>query len=246
VATVFPDTAPPRARVTQHYCGVRPLPARGPDGRSPAGITRRHMLMRMEGWPVPTWSIVGGKLTTCRSLAEEAAAVVLAELGIPPTASSRSRPLPGALAPAEQETVRGDLSADLCRRGMPEAQATRMVEAVIALFGARAGEALGLVNADGAASSSSAAPGAILAGTSLPASVVRFCLDEEWAETLEDLVERRLMLSFDPDLTEQTLLAVAGEMVRAGALPEERVDAEVTAQVRLLHDRYGKRLHGGA
>jgi len=246
VATIFPDTAPPRDRVTQHYCGVRPLPARRPDGRSPAGITRRHMLVRMEGWPVPTWSIVGGKLTTCRSLAEEAAAVVLAELGIPPSASSRSRPLPGALAPAQLESAQRALSADLCRRGVSEAQATRMVEAASALFGARAGEALGLVRSDGGTTSSIAPPGMVLAGTSLPASAVRFCLEEEWAETLEDLVERRLMLCFEPDLTEQTLLAVAREMVRAGALPEAQAGAEVETQVRMLRDRYGKRLHGGA
>jgi glycerol-3-phosphate dehydrogenase len=44
--------------------------------------------------PVPLVSLVGGKLTTCRSLAEETAAAVLARLGRKAIANSRERPIP--------------------------------------------------------------------------------------------------------------------------------------------------------
>jgi glycerol-3-phosphate dehydrogenase len=149
VGGLFPTAAPSQAHVMQHYCGVRPLPARRPGGRSPAGITRRHMLVRMEGAPVPTWSIIGGKLTTCRSLAAQAAKEVLSALAIPVTASSRCRPLPGAPeAPSGEASGGRDAVALLVGEGVPEARATRLVAETFALFGARACGALGL-NPDG-------------------------------------------------------------------------------------------------
>ena len=108
VARFFPDAAPDRSHVQQHYCGVRPLPATDGPGAVPAAVTRRHMLVRHPDAPLPAWSIVGGKLTTCRSLAEQGAAEVLGCLGIPIGGGSRDRPLPGACAgPTRAEAVRG-------------------------------------------------------------------------------------------------------------------------------------------
>jgi glycerol-3-phosphate dehydrogenase len=75
-----------------HQCGVRPLPY--VDAKTPAAITRRHRLVWNDTSPVPLVSLVGGKLTTCRSLAEETAAAVLAKLGRNVEATSRDRPIP--------------------------------------------------------------------------------------------------------------------------------------------------------
>jgi glycerol-3-phosphate dehydrogenase len=71
---------------------------------------------------------------------------------------------------------------------------------------------------------------------------VRYCCDEEWGETLADLVERRLLLVFDPDLTVTTLRAIAAELVTEGRLGAESVDGEIATLVALMADRYGKRL----
>lgn len=76
-----------------HYCGVRPLPY--VDARTPAAITRRHALVWNETSDVPLVSLVGGKLTTARSLAEETAASVLGRLDQRVATNSRERPLPG-------------------------------------------------------------------------------------------------------------------------------------------------------
>ena len=70
--------------------------AAGTTGRSAAGVTRRHMLVPLPAAPLPAWSIVGGKLTTCRSLAEQGAAIVLRALARRARPVSRDRPLPGA------------------------------------------------------------------------------------------------------------------------------------------------------
>ena len=75
-----------------HQCGVRPLPY--VDAKTPAAITRRHQLVWNDESRVPLVSLVGGKLTTCRSLAEETAAAVLDRLGQHVTANSRERPIP--------------------------------------------------------------------------------------------------------------------------------------------------------
>jgi glycerol-3-phosphate dehydrogenase len=93
VNQVFPDLRLTRADVDWHYAGVRPLPYA--DRRVPASITRRHWLHEHTDAPLPMYSVIGGKLTTCRSLAETAADTLLHRLGWPVKTVSRSRPLPG-------------------------------------------------------------------------------------------------------------------------------------------------------
>jgi len=242
VRLLFPAVAPSRVDVVQHYCGVRPLPARRADGSTPAGITRRHMLVRLDGAPVPLWSIVGGKLTTCRSLAEGAAAEVLAVLGLPVAATSRTRPLPGACSPREGEELAARCAASGLVAGVPDAAARAMAQAAVGLFGARAGAALGIDPTLSGASVADREAFQPLGDSPLPRGIVRFCLDQEWAETLADIVERRLLLAFDPELSMATLRAVAGELVRAGRLSAERSDSEIASFVAMMAERYGKRL----
>jgi len=92
VVDVFPDARLTRDDITMHQCGVRPLPY--VDATTPAAITRRHQLVWNDASPIPLVSLVGGKLTTCRSLAEETAAAVLDRLGSRVVATSRERPIP--------------------------------------------------------------------------------------------------------------------------------------------------------
>ena len=92
----FPTAGLARTDIAMHQCGVRPLPY--VDAKTPAAITRRHQLVWNEQSPVPLVSLVGGKLTTCRSLAEETAAAILPRLNKKVTANSRERPIPKAKA----------------------------------------------------------------------------------------------------------------------------------------------------
>jgi glycerol-3-phosphate dehydrogenase len=227
VSRLFPEAAAVRADVQQHYCGVRPLPAA--DGASPAAITRRHLLVRHVGAPLPAWSIVGGKLTTCRSLAETAAATVLRALGLPVLGTSRERPLPGACTAAAR--------ASLVRRCAGLAAAAGSVDAAAAaarlvdLFGGRAEEAW---RSGGGAGSS------LIRGVDLPVAAAELCVASEWAITLEDLVERRLMLSFHERLSRESLTDVAAVLTRLGLLPADRQESEVEACAARLAARYGR------
>lgn len=79
---VFPGIPVSREQVVFTYCGVRPLPASGIDVT--ANITRGHAIRVLEpgaGRPFPVYCLVGGKWTTFRALAEQAADQVLEHLG---------------------------------------------------------------------------------------------------------------------------------------------------------------------
>ncbi|HSS18454.1 MAG TPA: glycerol-3-phosphate dehydrogenase/oxidase [Pyrinomonadaceae bacterium] len=75
---IIPDAKLTRGQILFTYSGVRPLPFAGDENEG--SITRRHFIRahpRLRG----LLSIVGGKLTTYRSLAEETVDRVLSELG---------------------------------------------------------------------------------------------------------------------------------------------------------------------
>lgn len=121
VNDVFPEARLLRSDITMHQCGVRPLPF--VDAKTPAAITRRHQLVWNEAAPVPLFSLVGGKLTTCRSLAEEAAAAVFQRLDRRIESNSRERAIPES--PLDIARRDGRLIADEdepCIAGTPFAQ----------------------------------------------------------------------------------------------------------------------------
>jgi glycerol-3-phosphate dehydrogenase len=229
---LFPALAPGRQHVQQHYCGVRPLPATGQAGGPPAAVTRRHLLVRHPQAPLPAWSIVGGKLTTCRSLAESAAAEIFQTLGRPIRGSSRERPMPGACAGAAR-TAAVDATADVLRRaGGAAAESAAVADRLVALFGSRATESAAGVKQR---------PGAIR-GCGLPLAAVEFCVREEWARTLADVVERRLMLAFDPALCHDALEDVATVLADLGLASRSDVRGLVDAYAERFAMRYGRRL----
>lgn len=225
---LFPAAAPGRETLLLHYCGVRPLPYAG-TGTTPAAVTRRHLLVRHEGTALPSWSIVGGKLTTCRSLAESAAREVLSAVGGSVGETSQSRPLPGC-AGAENDEARQRLRAELRGGGLSEAAATRAVQ----LYG---GGARGLLGDAGAAG--------VLGDCGLPAETVRRAVEQEWAVTLDDVVARRLLLGFEPTLDLATLRSIAAILASMGRLPEDRIGDEVAAVAEGLRRQHGRQLAGG-
>ena len=76
---LFPDAQLNRESIRYTYSGVRPLPFVA--ANRPAGITRRHFIHNHAPDFPGLLSIVGGKLTTYRSLAEEATDAVFRQLG---------------------------------------------------------------------------------------------------------------------------------------------------------------------
>ena len=242
VTAIFPDCRLTAANVVQHYCGVRPLP--GPDvtGRNasaPGAVTRRHLLVRHPQAAVPTWSIVGGKLTTCRSLAEESAGEILRTLQLPAVDPQRERPLPGWLTAGDQAACRAATTAAAAAAGVPAAAIAVAVDYTLQLFGGRAVE----VFTAGADTVASHGLPPLLGDSGLPTAAAVFAIEQEWATTLADLVERRLMLLFSSRLSRATLTALAEVLVATGRLEPSGVSDVVAAEVTHLQDCCGKQVH---
>lgn len=91
--------------VIYRYCGVRPLPAASVS--DPGAISRDHIVHEDRLGAVPLFSLVGGKWTTFRGLAEEVADLILPHLGRTRQVSTRMLPIGGGRnfpTPARQPT----------------------------------------------------------------------------------------------------------------------------------------------
>ena len=232
VDLVSPGVRLSRADIDLHYSGVRPLPRI--DETTPAAITRRHWLEEHTGAKVPLFSVIGGKLTTCRSLAESSVATIRGRLGLDAAPrTSRDRPVPGGEAyPSDESSLHRHWQELAERSGF----AVEQVRAVWELCGTQTAETLSQTDASGREN---------VRDTDLPRSFVRWIIEHEWVRSLDDLVERRLMLLYDRRLSEATLRCLAGLLAEAGVLPAEQVEAEVRRTAERLHRHFGKNLAGG-
>ena len=157
-----------RADVVGVYAGLRPLvlPASagtGP-GEATADLSRKHLLH----WDGPVLSVVGGKLTTYRAMAEETVDAAVARLRRGARRSPTARlPLVGAAPRAALERVAGP--ARLVARYGTEAPVV---------------EALG--------------PAAVVASRPETVGELRFAVRHEGARTVADLLDRRTRIGLVP------------------------------------------------
>jgi glycerol-3-phosphate dehydrogenase len=226
VNAILPTARLSPSDIDFHYSAVRPLPK--VDATSPAAITRRHSLVEHDNAAVPLYSVVGGKLTTMRSLAELTADTVLARLGRPVTANSRDCVLPGGENyPADSQALQQAVDQIAARTGFSSSS----VAAVWKLCGTRSDSIL-----------ASASDRELLGDTQLPCLFVRWSIEHEWATTLADLVERRLMLLYHHGLTKASLRRLAELLAEAGIFSAFDVDTRVAEEVARLAARFGKRV----
>jgi glycerol-3-phosphate dehydrogenase len=92
----FPSVRIDRSHVVFRFCGVRPLPRS--NALTPGQISRDHsfpVLPPGNGIDFPIYSLVGGKWTTFRALAEQVCDEILRVLGRPRLRSSADLPIGG-------------------------------------------------------------------------------------------------------------------------------------------------------
>ncbi len=179
---VLPGANLTRESVLYAYAGVRPLPR--VEAGTPGAITRRHIIHdhapRYEG----LISIIGGKITTYRELAEQTVDRVFEKLGrAAPRCLTGRIPLPGGNT-ADFDAFATRFKAE---SGLDPAVADRLLH----LYGIFALEVLGL--AEGAPELRepfSPETGAI-------GAEVVFAVRWEMAQTLADILMRRTMVGLD-------------------------------------------------
>ena len=182
---IIPAASLARDRVLYTYSGVRPLPFTGNKGEQ--SITRRHFIRR-HPQVANLFSIVGGKLTTYRSLAEEGVDLLFKNPGRSSVKCKTDQvPLPGAATP---DTISN--FADFCKGfiqncGLPEALSERLLR----IYGTRSAAIVKLVADD-----SSLAEVFDVETQAIAAEVV-YAFEHELAQTLTDCLLRRTMVGFN-------------------------------------------------
>jgi glycerol-3-phosphate dehydrogenase len=218
-----------RSDLTVHYAGVRPLPR--PSGDDRAATSRDHAFVWRNAHDTAVLTLVGGKLTTWRPVAEQIADAVLERLGLFRQSATAERPYPGH-DPLPAGLVPGP---DLWNHW---ADALHATPAEIATLWEAFGTRLTVVLADRPPTET-----ALVADTAWSRWAVRWVIAHEWVTRLEDLVERRLMLVFAPRLTCATLVDLAELLVEAGHLTPATKEAAITACAARLQQHYGRTLH---
>jgi len=219
-ARLFPGAADLRGHLCYTQSGVRPLPPS--DVERPGAITRRHMIHGHRD-AAGLYSVIGGKLTTHRALAEDALKKIGAPLLRRGASPTRTRPLPGALAAADRDALLAELGASL-----GAGQAARLWR----VYGGRAAAVAARIGESPALAEPLAPGHAMLTGELL------FALEQEWATSLVDLLQRRTMCGLDADFGRETAPAAAERLVRLGIWDPERAAGELAAYRDYAH-RFG-------
>ena len=179
---VFPAASLQREHVCYTYSGVRPLAFTTKSDEH--SISRRHFV-RAHSQMKNYFSVVGGKLTTFRGLAEECVDLIFKKLGKhSPACLTSEVPLPGASELARIKTTiasGAQFSADVGER-------------LIRVYGSRAQKLIDLCN-----ERTELAQPFNHGGDALTGEVV-FSFQSESAKTLADCLLRRTMIGLNCDL----------------------------------------------
>lgn len=179
---LFPQAGLSRSDIHYTYTGVRPLPKHesGPE----SAITRKHIIKKHRLLARGLVSIIGGKLTTYRNLAEQTVNYVNKKTGsIGAACRTRSSRLPGAIG------------IGAARRAL-EQVTTLSVEGrkrLLGIYGGRAKHIAALAKSE---------PGLaepLDTTSTVIAAEVAYVIASEYPVTLADIVYRRMMLGLLPD-----------------------------------------------
>lgn len=225
VNTVVPGARLGRSDISMHYCGVRPLPA--VDAAAPTAVTRRHWIEETEVDGLPLLTLIGGKLTTCRSLGEQTADRILLRMGLTRSSDTQDRPYPGSENyPPSEAAVRAEWQRIAELYEFP----LKQVELTWGLLGTRTEAFLARIPARDRE---------VLPGTDVPVGLMREIIRQEWVHSIEDLIERRIMLIYEPTLRVECLQRLGTLLVEAGKLSADKEDAAVRKAKEHLSRHYG-------
>ncbi len=171
--------------VVWSYAGVRPL--LDDESGDPSAVTRDYLL-ELDTAQAPLLTVWGGKITTFRKLAEEAADLLTAPLG-----TARGAWTHGALLPG------GDLSAWIGKAQRPDTDFTRFAQAVVARHPTlSAALCQRLARAYGACIDTVLANGLGGLGTEVAPGLfeaeLNYLHQHEWARNADDVLWRRSKL----------------------------------------------------
>jgi glycerol-3-phosphate dehydrogenase len=208
---LFPGADDLEARVRYTYAGIRPLPST--EGIRAGAITRKH-LIHAHADVRGLYSIIGGKLTTHRALAVDCMKSLRRALRVSRRSPTSARPLPGALTGPERDALLESLAHKFggatARRLWHTygGRSRRLLERSVAEpeLGQRIGE-----------------------GCELLVVELVHAIENELAQGLVDLLQRRTMIGLNADLGKRSALLVADWLSRLGIWGRAKAAQEVVA-----------------
>lgn len=172
------------------WAGVRPLVD---DGAADARTTTRDYILDLDNAGAPLLSVLGGKITTARHLAEDAMAKLGAALARPVEHVTKDRPFPGGKLPTDFSTFVERSASHWPFLGLQ--RTARMAGA----YGLALAQMLeGVETEDGLGRDF---------GHGLTAREVDWLMDLEWAQTADDILWRRTKLGLLFDARQAKALA---------------------------------------
>jgi glycerol-3-phosphate dehydrogenase len=211
---VIPSANLTPQKVLYSYSGVRPLPYTG--DKKAGAVTRRHIIYDHAPEVEGLISIIGGKLTTFRNLAQQCVDMIFKKLNKPRVECKTMQvPLPGAGDGSYKEFRNQFLN----QSGLDPETAQHL----LAIYGVRAEEIRQLIQKDGRLAERLSPTDPMIAAE------VAFALQNEMAETVRDILLRRSLTAYNNrvglDVVEKTA-QVAGEIA---GWPHERIEEEIAA-----------------
>lgn len=243
IGHVFPDITVDREQIVYTFSGVRPLPRH--DATQPGFVSRDYRIERRagaaaaagagQGGGAVVLSLVGGKWTTFRALAEHLSNNVLAELGIERKVSTAKLAIGGgADFPDSEDGVQRWIKAH-----MAAGRDADRTAGLLTRYGTRAEEVISFLDA-----APESAPDRLLHSTSeLSVRELEFMAQNEQIGHLVDVLIRRTSLAFRGLVTGELLNEVAG--ILAGPLGWDAATrtSEISHAQEVLKRFHGVQVH---
>ncbi len=233
IAHVFPAVTVDRSDIVFRFSGVRPLPRH--DDEAPGFVSRDYRIEKTELSETPgttLLSLVGGKWTTFRALAEHLSNDILAMIGGTRTQSTEGLAIGGGkgfpLTADAQQVWLASHGDELGRERAAQ---------LLARYGTRAEVLIDeLVGTDGA-------PDAPLAGAAdYSRREIEYIVASEQTVHLVDLILRRTSLAFVGALSTELLEELAGIMAEVLGWDDTRISIELASTRAELAEVHGVHL----
>ncbi len=233
VKRVFPRLSLSRENIVFRYSGVRPLPHS--PAKTTSQISRDHSIEVVGGaWTnlaYPIYSLVGGKWTSFRALAEQVTDKALAHLGLPRKKDTRELPIGGGRGyPSDPTELQRQIESLSAWTGVTREKLKVLFER----YGSRA-ESIAIYLNGGT--------DFILKSLSdTSRREIIFLVLHEKIIHLDDFLLRRSMLAMLGSGTREMIDELAGIFSNALGWDAEQRAAEVARTLSILEDRHGVRL----
>ncbi|TPW77288.1 glycerol-3-phosphate dehydrogenase/oxidase [Schumannella soli] len=224
VKHVFPKIAVDRSQIVYRFSGIRPLPRH--DDTAPGFVSRDYRIEEGKLGGTPTLSLVGGKWTTFRALAEHLTNEVLERLGAERTVSTAGLAIGGGKNWPADDAARRVWVRDNAQ-GLDAAR----VEQLLERYGTRATEVISAI------AGTDDQP--LVNDRAYSVGEIAHLVRAEQVVHLDDILLRRTSLAFVGGLSLDLLDEIAGIAAAELGWDDTRRTAEVEAAVTLLRDAHG-------